>query len=226
MRRLFFRHFLRLFFGLGASGDRALREPDACVGRDLEDDVVILDLAHEAEDPAERHHLVSDLDVLEQPGLRLTPATLRHHDQEVEEGDHSAEEDQGCVQAASGVSRSSVSALNVASLPSSIAVRAPAVSLSRKRRLWTVSSRSPKSSCWLTRCRMYARVNLVQAGQSQSSSSGLWSRAKRAFFRFRRPEEVSAVPVRPRRVGSTQSNMSTPRSITSRMPSGSPMPMK
>ena len=36
---------------------------------------------------------------------------------------------------------------------------------------------------------MYARVNLEQAGQSQRSSSGSWSRAKRAFFRFRRPAE-------------------------------------
>ena len=73
---------------------------------------------------------------------------------------------------------------------------------------------------------MYARVNLEQAGQSQRSSSGAWSRAKRAFFRLSRPVEVSAVPVRPIRVGRTQSNMSTPRSITSRIPSGSPMPMK
>ena len=35
-----------------------------------------------------------------------------------------------------------------------------------------------------------------------------------------------ALPVRAVRVGSTQSNMSTPRAITSSMPSGSPMPMK
>ena len=37
---------------------------------------------------------------------------------------------------------------------------------------------------------------------------------------------LSAVAVRAVRVGSTQSNMSTPRSITSSTPSGSPMPMK
>ena len=37
---------------------------------------------------------------------------------------------------------------------------------------------------------------------------------------------VSAVPLRAVRVGSTQSNMSMPASITSRIPSGSPMPMK
>ena len=37
---------------------------------------------------------------------------------------------------------------------------------------------------------------------------------------------MSALPVRAVRVGSTQSNMSTPASITSRIPSGSPIPMK
>ena len=50
--------------------------------------------------------------------------------------------------------------------------------------------------------------------------------AKRALRRLSRPSQVSAEPVRAVRVGRTQSNMSTPRSITSRMPSGSPMPMK
>ena len=35
-----------------------------------------------------------------------------------------------------------------------------------------------------------------------------------------------ALPVLAVRVGSTQSNMSTPRAITSITPSGSPMPMK
>jgi hypothetical protein len=66
----------------------------------------------------------------------------------------------------------------------------------------------------------------VQAGQPQVSSSGAGSRAKLAFLRLSRPSHVSAVPVRPRRVGHTQSNMSMPRSMTSRMPLGSPMPMK
>ena len=66
----------------------------------------------------------------------------------------------------------------------------------------------------------------MQAGHSQPSSSGRGSRAKRAFFRFRRPFQVSAEPVRAVRVGRTQSNMSMPAAITSRMPSGSPIPMK
>ena len=57
---------------------------------------------------------------------------------------------------------------------------------------------------------MYARVNVVQAGQSQPSSSGRWSRAKRALRMFSRPSHVIALPVRAVRVGSTQSNMSTP----------------
>ena len=66
----------------------------------------------------------------------------------------------------------------------------------------------------------------MQAGQAQPSSSGRGSRAKRAPFRLSWPSQVSAEPVRAFRVGSTQSNMSIPRSITSRMPTGSPMPMK
>ena len=47
-----------------------------------------------------------------------------------------------------------------------------------------------------------------------------------ALRRFSRPSQVSADPVRAVRVGRTQSNMSTPRATTSRMPCGSPMPMK
>ena len=48
---------------------------------------------------------------------------------------------------------------------------------------------------------MYARVNLEQAGQSQLSSSGAWSRAKRAFLRLRRPVggERGARAAHPRR---------------------------
>ena len=42
------------------------------------------------------------------------------------------------------------------------------------------------------------------------ASSGRASRAKRAFFRFSARSQVSAEPVRPSRVGSTQSNMSMP----------------
>ena len=47
-----------------------------------------------------------------------------------------------------------------------------------------------------------------------------------ALRRLSRPSHVSALPVRAVRVGRTQSNMSTPRAITSITPSGSPMPMK
>ena len=73
---------------------------------------------------------------------------------------------------------------------------------------------------------MYARLKRVHAGQPQLSSSGRGSRAKRALRRLSRPSHVSALPVRAVRVGRTQSNMSTPRAITSITPSGSPMPMK
>ena len=73
---------------------------------------------------------------------------------------------------------------------------------------------------------MYARENVVHAGQVQPSWSGRSSSACTAFRRLRRPPSTSADPVRPRRVGSTQSNMSTPAAIASITPSGSPIPMK
>ena len=60
---------------------------------------------------------------------------------------------------------------------------------------------------------MYARLKREQAGHGQPSSSGRSSRAKRALRRLRRPSLVRALPVRAVRVGSTQSNMSTPRAI-------------
>ena len=71
--------------------------------------------------------------------------------------------------------------------PRSIASRAPSVSRTTKRRLWSESRRSPSSSFWFTRWRMYARVKRAQAGQSHPSSSGDSSRAKRAFRRLSRP---------------------------------------
>ena len=82
--------------------------------------------------------------------------------------------------------------LEAASSPLSIAARAPAVSSSRKRRLCRLSSRRPSSSCWLTRCRMYAREKREQAGQSQPSSSGRGSRAKRAFLQVEAARRRSA----------------------------------
>ena len=71
---------------------------------------------------------------------------------------------------------------------------------------------------------------LVERSKGKDTTTGHWELmgivTKRALRRFSRPSHVSALPVRPSRVGQTQSNMSIPRSITSRMPSGSPMPMK
>ena len=40
------------------------------------------------------------------------------------------------------------------------------------------------------------------------------------------PSEVKSIPLRPLRVGITQSNMSTPRSIASRMFTGVPTPIR
>ena len=55
-----------------------------------------------------------------------------------------------------------------------------------------------------------AREPACTPGRRSGSSSGRGSRAKRALRRFSRPSHVSALPVRAVRVGSTQSNMSTP----------------
>src|SRR5919197_4165715 len=124
------------------------------------------------------------------------------------------------------LSRARASSLNAVKAPFSIASRAPAVRSRRKRRLCRLSSRRPRSSCWFTRWRRYARLKRPHAGQAQPSSSGRGSRAKRALRRLSRPSQVRALPVRAVRVGRTQSNMSIPRSITSSTPSGSPMPKK
>src|SRR5262249_20171825 len=136
------------------------------------------------------------------------------------------DEDQHQNQESAHSSPSRTLRLYEANAPRSIASRAPLVRSMTKRRLWSERRRRPRSSSWLTRWRMYARLKRVQAGQSQASSSGPGSRAKRAFLRLRRPSRVSALPVRAVRVGRTQSNMSTPASITSRIPPGSPIPMK
>ena len=73
---------------------------------------------------------------------------------------------------------------------------------------------------------MYAREKPAQAGHEQPATSGASSSAKAAFRRLMRPPGTSAEPVRPSRVGSTQSNMSTPRAIPSTKPIGSPTPIR
>ncbi len=63
-------------------------------------------------------------------------------------------------------------------------------------------------------------------GSRSPGSSGRGSSACRAFLRLTAPRRVSACPVRPERVGSTQSNMSTPRSTAPTMSSGLPTPIR
>src|SRR5581483_8889090 len=152
-------------------------------------------------EPAGRDDLVPELDLVLHGGVRALTAPRGQHEQPPDgDQDHDQDQESGHC------SLSSRSRLYAANVPATIASRAPRVSSSANRRLWSDSSRNPKSSFWFTRWRMYARVKRVQAGQSQPSSSGRSSRAWRAFRRLILPVAVSALPVRAVRVGNTQSN--------------------
>src|ERR1043165_6082029 len=65
-------------------------------------------------------------------------------------------------------------------------------------------------------------LKLEQAMQSQSGSIGPASSRKRALRILARPWSVNSVPLEPRRVGSTQSNMSTPSPTAGSRSSGRP----
>src|SRR5205823_11155288 len=207
-------------------------DTDTELGRDLDHHVVVVQLGDPAVDSARRHDLDADVETGEHLARLELALLLGPHDDEVQKGERDDDEEEAW--AAHGMSsfsvgrasRASASALHDAKAPRSIACRAAATRSSKKRRLCRLRSRRPRISCWLTRWRMYARVKCAHAGQAQPSSRGPASRAKRALRRLRRPSQVSALPVRAVRVGRTQSNMSTPREITSITPSGSPIPMK
>src|SRR5688572_1778702 len=121
------RGFDSLQLGRGPDCDRGFGHSDTSVGCDLEHHVLVSDLANGPVDAARGDHLVALFEVAEQGRLLLAPPALRHDDQHPEEEEHQDEEDER-VQTASLFSRSRVSALKDASLPSSIAARAPAVS--------------------------------------------------------------------------------------------------
>src|SRR5919205_684234 len=215
-----------VLFGADDARDRPARDADVDPGGDLDEELVVADAHHVTVEAAGGDDLVTDLDARDQLVLRRLPAPLRPDQEQPEQREEDHDDDQS-VHGCNGIaSRPSASSLNAANTPRSIASRARSVSSSTKRRLCRLSRRRPSSSCWLTRWRTYARLKRAQAGHPQRSSSGRGSRAKRAFRRLSRPSHVSALPVRAVRVGRTQSNMSIPRSTTSRMPSGSPMPMK
>jgi hypothetical protein len=92
--------------------------------------------------------------------------------------------------------------------------------------LCTDSRIDPSISFMLTRCRRYAREYCVQVVHVHVGSSGPKSRAYCEFFRFIRPAEENAVPIRAVRVGSTQSNMSTPRPMACSIVVGLPTPIR
>src|SRR4051812_9981437 len=190
-------------------------------------DDLVLDLADGAVDAAGGQHVDARLDRVLHLRLLNLALALWADEQQPHQPEQRDDHDQ-VPHVASSERRSlaSASSLYDRSSPRSIAARAPATRSSTKRRLCRLRRRSPSISCWFSRCRTYAREKRVHAGQPQSSSSGRGSRAKRAPLMFSCPSQVSALPVRAFRVGRTQSNMSMPRSITSRIPTGSPIPMK
>ena len=67
-----------------------------------------------------------------------------------------------------------------------------------------------------------AGAHRARARASTGTSSSPW----RAALTWTLPDDVSAVPWRPRRVCSTQSNWSTPRAIASTSDAGSPTPIR
>ena len=66
----------------------------------------------------------------------------------------------------------------------------------------------------------------MHTGHVHFSSMGPWSWAYLAFFMFMRPKWENAVPERAVRVGSTQSNMSTPQPTARTSVVGLPTPMR
>ncbi len=66
----------------------------------------------------------------------------------------------------------------------------------------------------------------MQAGQAQSASSGLGSRMWRALRMLISPRRVKPLPVRPERVGMTQSNMSQPKPTAPIRSLGVPEPIR
>src|SRR4029079_9564858 len=229
---------LRVLVGLGLAchpGDRAAGDEHLGLRRDQDGNLVLVEPRDRAVDPAGGEHLVADAQVAEHVLLLVLALPLRPDDDQPEEQERDDDDQKDPRPAAAASSddhslapfaRRSASSFQVRNSPRSIACRAAATRSSRKRKLCRLSSRNPRISCWLTRWRMYARLKREQAGHEQPSSSGRSSRAKRALRRLRRPSLVRALPVRAVRVGRTQSNMSTPRAITSSTPSGSPIPMK
>ena len=133
--------------GHGRNG--ATVEGDDHPGRDFEPHLVVVDLPDDSVQPARGDDLVVELDRILHRGMRALAAP-RGNDEEHPDGGEHEDQDQECAH----VSLSSQSRLYEANTPPSIASRAPRVSSSTKRRLWSESSRSPSSSFWLTRWRM------------------------------------------------------------------------
>src|SRR4051794_27215188 len=207
---------------------RAPVELDLDARCDAHAEHVFAELGDHRVQSARGNYLVSDAEVVEHQLNHVLPALLRtdEHEPEEEEREDDEKEAEAAHKCPSWVSRESASRRQLSNAPRSIARRASRTRSMRKRRLCRLRRRMPRISCWFTRCRMYARLKRLHAGQPQCSSSGPGSRWKRAFRRLSLPSQVSALPVRAVRVGSTQSNMSTPLEITSMTPPGSPIPMK
>src|SRR5437870_3047475 len=172
---------LFLVVGLHHGGDASPRDADVDVVGDLDDQVALLvDRLDDSVETADGENLVSVLDRLEQLPLALLAGALgtdQHQPQHREDQQDDQESSVHEPSSEAPASRASAAARKDWNSPRSIAARACAVNLRTKRRLCRLRSRSPSNSSWLTRCRTYARVNRVQAGQSQPSSNGPVSRA-------------------------------------------------
>src|ERR671930_644737 len=172
--------------------EEAARGDDLVADLDVLDQRVLLRLAAplrpDQEQPEEREEDHDDDEAgHDRNGTALRRWRLSGQDVRVPRTSVCTDRSTGRDELPAALSRARASSLNAVKAPFSIASRAPAVRSRRKRRLCRLSSRRPRSSCWFTRWRRYARVKRVHAGHVQPSSSGRGSRAKRAFRRWSRP---------------------------------------
>src|SRR5579871_1187757 len=147
-------------------GDRAPRETDLDVRRDLEAHLVLADARDGSVDAAGGEDLVPDRELGLHALLSALLAPLRPNDDQPHRGEREDDEEKedrtaAGVSAGRGRGRCRCDEHQVSTpfrqevnSPRTIASLAPATRSSKKRRLCRLSSRSPRISCCVTRWRM------------------------------------------------------------------------
>ena len=162
---------VRDFLCHGGDGAAIQRDDDA--GSDFDAKLAFPCLADDRVHPAGGDDLVAFDDVVLHRGVGALAATPRQREQKPRDCGQDDDDDQDSHVVCPPppfCSRSRASRLYRSKTPRSIASRARRVSSRTKRRLWSERSRSPRSSSWFTRCRMYARLN---AGAGRAVAVGV-----------------------------------------------------